>query len=189
MCVNQCLLCSRKYTGCITASATGISGAHGKSPQGPIQGIVAHPYLHTHTHTHTHTCTHTEWRVIMEECVPKQCSLCAIVMVPLVSFMIGHCKKWSMDDEVVHFLLHVNNERKLIIGTKLKYTFCTCTDDHFEHAPSLLKKHYCTIFPRISARVLISYRASKTRRLNETRRLFVTRRLFLIAYFEGTVDL
>ena len=47
----------------------------------------------------------------------------------------------------------------------------------------------CTVFPRVSARALISYRASKTRRLNETWRLFVTRRLFFIACFEGTVDL
>ena len=47
----------------------------------------------------------------------------------------------------------------------------------------------CTVFPQISTRALISYRASKTRCLNETRSLFEHRRLFLIAYFEGTVDL
>ena len=47
----------------------------------------------------------------------------------------------------------------------------------------------CTVFPRISAIALISYRASKTRRLNETRSLFEAHRLFLITYFEGTLDL
>ena len=48
---------------------------------------------------------------------------------------------------------------------------------------------HCTVFPRISARALISYMASKTRHLNKNGRLFESRRLFLIAHFQGTMDL
>ena len=41
----------------------------------------------------------------------------------------------------------------------------------------------CTVFPRISARALISYRGSKIRRLNEIRHSFEAWHLFPITYF------